>query len=149
MWAIVVDRDYIQRYRYGHPLAAVPFLTNLTTNTGVPMEVVGLPTARKSQKSPGVKGTPSAFGVPQSSHPVISNRDYTHALPPSWRTIAALAPIPGTRRGKRSNALARASYVPSWLGSDSGGAGAQRPIIGLARGGGLTPVDLVSGGRVG
>ncbi len=37
---------------------------DLTIVAGGPMEAVELPLARKSLKSPGVRGTPDAYGVP-------------------------------------------------------------------------------------
>ncbi len=65
----MVDKDYIQRYRYVHLLAATPLPYLTTLSAGGPMEVVGLSSARKNLISPGVRGTLSAFGVPLFSPP--------------------------------------------------------------------------------
>ena len=112
--AIVVDRDYIQRYRYGNPLAAGPSLRPDHRSRG-PMEAVELPLARKSQTSPGVRGTLSPFGVPRSSHPVISNAKHASYLPSSWYTLAVLALSPAPGAGSVVTRLPGGPmYLPGW-----------------------------------
>ena len=88
---------------------------DLTIVAGGPMEAVELPLARKSLKSPGVRGTLSPFGVPRSSYLVISNRQHVAILPSSWYTLAVLglSPLPPTG-SVVTRLLGRPMYLPGW-----------------------------------